>query len=132
MSGELIVMYATLAIYNLAATKLLSIVLKHSDMHSAVQEKDVSARSSTLTGYTGVSAGQTIEETSYSRVVGLIGGAVMVAFFWAVGNIVLYKAFIAPAEVAPFVASLAGYFLAGATLFLPYAANQLRAAFTSR
>lgn len=132
MNSELMVMYATLAIYNLAATKLLSIVLKHSDMRSAVQEKDVSVKVQALTGYTGVPAGQTTEETSYSRVVGLIGGAVMVAFFWAVGNVVLYKAFLAPAEVASFVASLAGYFLAGATLFLPYAANQLRAAFTSK
>ncbi|ANK77437.1 hypothetical protein FA04_32935 (plasmid) [Ensifer adhaerens] len=129
MTQEAILMYAILAIYNLAVIKLLSVVLNNTDIRSAVKEKTEEARPAALQGYTN--APPTVpDETSYSRVIGLIGGVAMAAFFWAVGNVVLFKAFVAPADVGNFVTSLSGYFLSGAALFLPYAVNQLRAAFT--
>lgn len=68
-------------------------------------------------------------ETSYSRVAGMIGAVVLACFVWAVGNVALYKMFANPEEVATLLGSLGTYFLAGASLFAPYAVNQLSTTF---
>ena len=63
--------------------------------------------------------------TSYSRITGLFGAVVVAAFFWALGNLILYMEFSRPADVARLVDDVWKFFLAGAALFLPYAFNQL-------
>ena len=68
-------------------------------------------------------------ETSYSRVAGMIGAVVLACFVWAVGNVVLYKMFAQPNDVTNLLNSLGTYFLAGASLFAPYAVNQLSTTF---
>jgi hypothetical protein len=79
-----------------------------------------------------VSAQPLPPETSYSRVAGMIGAVVLACFVWAVGNVLLYKMFMAQDEVSGLLASLGSYFLAGASLFAPYAVNQLGNAFKTR
>lgn len=71
------------------------------------------------------------DATSYSRVAGMLGAVVMATFFWAVGNVVLFKMMTAPAEVEAMLTGVSTFFLAGATLYAPYAVNQLKEAFKS-
>jgi hypothetical protein len=68
------------------------------------------------------------DTTSYSRVTGMIGAVILTGFFWAIGNVVLFKAFTSIADIQPLVAGVAQLFLIGAALFLPYAFNQIKAA----
>ncbi|MBW8815144.1 MAG: hypothetical protein JF588_17125 [Caulobacterales bacterium] len=70
------------------------------------------------------------DSTSYSRLTGLAGAAMVTALYWAVGNLALSKAFAEPAAavkdvIQPFVP----LFLIGSALFLPYAFNQIKSAF---
>ena len=69
------------------------------------------------------------DTTSYSRVTGLVGAAVLTAFFWAIGNVVLLKAFTAVADIKPIIDGSGRLFMVGAALFLPYAFNQIKSAF---
>ncbi len=69
------------------------------------------------------------DTTSYSRIAGLVGAAVMTCFFWAIGNVVLLKAFTAVGEIKPVVDGSGRLFMVGAALFLPYAFNQIKSAF---
>ena len=115
MNIETIIMLATLIIYNAAIVKLLLYALSRIDVRQATAEKAAGA----------AQAG----ETSYSRVSGMIGAVVMAAFFWAVGNVVLYKAYTAPAEVSQLLTGIGTFIAGGASLFLPYAFNQLRETF---
>ena len=66
---------------------------------------------------------------SYSRITGLLGAVVTSTFFWALGNVVLWKAFSQAAEIGPLIRAVWPYFLIGSALFLPYAFNQLRSIF---
>jgi hypothetical protein len=68
-----------------------------------------------------------IESTSYSRVTGLFGAVVLTSFFWAIGNVVIYKVFEPNADVEKLIDGVWKFFVLGAALFLPYAFNQLRA-----
>lgn len=126
MDQGTIVMALVLVIYNVATTKLLSIALTQIDVRQAVQEKAPEVRSVPLTD----SAGKPVPlDTSYSRVSGMIGAIVLATFFWAVGNVILYKAFADPSKISEFLSSIGTFFLGGASLFLPYAFNQLKEAF---
>jgi hypothetical protein len=69
------------------------------------------------------------ETTSYSRISGLFGSVMISAFFWALGNVIIWKAFENPAQIEPIIDSVAKFFLVGSALFLPYAFNQLRLIF---
>ena len=71
------------------------------------------------------------DPTSYSRIAGIAGAIVLACFLWALGNIILFKAFEVGgiAAIKELLQSVAVYFLAGASLFAPYAFNQLKAAF---
>jgi len=62
----------------------------------------------------------------------MIGAVVLATFFWAVGNIVLYKAFTDPGRIAELLTGMGSFFAGGAALFLPYAFNQAREAFAPR
>ena len=85
-------------------------------LKTALLEKDAT---------TGASTG----DLSYSRVTGLIGAVIVTSFFWAMGDLVLVKAFTAPGEVKELLTSVGPFFLAGSALFLPYAFNQLKTVF---
>ena len=71
------------------------------------------------------------DTTSYSRVTGLVGAVIMTSFFWAMANIIVFKAFTAIADIKPLIASVQVFFLVGAAMFLPYAFNQIRSAFAA-
>lgn len=73
-----------------------------------------------------------IESTSYSRITGLFGAVVVTAFFWAMGNVVLWFLFDDPGLAETIIDSVWRFSLLGAALFLPYAFNQLRAIMTQR
>lgn len=69
------------------------------------------------------------DTTSYSRLTGLAGATVLTAFYWAIGNLAIYKAFTRPADIRPIIEAVQPVFLIGSALFLPYAFNQVKAAF---
>ena len=71
------------------------------------------------------------DTTSYSRVTGLVGAVIMTSFFWAMANIIIFKAFTAIADIKPLISSVQIFFLVGAAMFLPYAFNQIRSAFAA-
>lgn len=73
-----------------------------------------------------------IESTSYSRITGLFGAVAVTAFFWAVGNAVLWRVFDDASEAKDIVQGVWEFFILGAALFLPYAFNQLRSILTDR
>lgn len=119
-NSAVFVMWANIIVFNLAIMKLLQIVLRKTDMREALTEKhdvDASAKKD----------GQ--PPSSYSRLAGLVGAVVLGCFLWALGNVVLYKAFSDPTEVSGLIAGVGGFFLGGAALFAPYAFNQLGIAF---
>lgn len=126
MNERTIVMALILIIYNISTIKLLSVAFAQVDIRQTVQEKAPDVRSTPLTDTDGMPVPL---DTSYSRVSGMIGAIVLATFFWAVGNVVLYKSFAEPNEVSEFLSSIGTFFLGGASLFLPYAFNQLREAF---
>jgi hypothetical protein len=74
-------------------------------------------------------AGGPTDTTSYSRVTGLVGAAILTAFFWAIGDVALYKAFTQIADIKVIVDGVSRLFMVGAALFLPYAFNQIKSAF---
>lgn len=142
-----IVMWAALVVFNVAVIKLLQISLKNIDLKEVLREK-ATLPSSTSTSTTTVPAagdgnpaqttvetsttpGGKVDQASYSRVAGMVGATVLGCFLWAVANIVIYKAFAAPNDVPSLLQNIGGFFLAGASLFAPYAFNQLSTTFKS-
>ena len=118
----IIVMTANLLIYKFGIFALLRYTLKTVDLKQTLAEKPQGAPV----------AGAPQEPASYSRVSGFVGSIVLAVFFWALGNVILYKALGTAAniaEIGTIVASLGTFFLAGAALFLPYAFNQLKGIF---
>jgi len=114
---EIIIAVIALLALNLPVAVLLGRLPFIADLAQALKEK------SPIGG-----AGDT---TSYSRVTGLVGAVIMTSFFWAMANIVVFKAFTAIADIKPLIASVQVFFLVGAAMFLPYAFNQIRAAFAA-
>jgi hypothetical protein len=111
--------FAVLVLFNGATIKLLTLLLKDVTMSDAVREKGPQAALD--------AAG--VAETSYSRIAGMIGAIVMATFFWAIANVIIYKALHNTTEIEKLITSISSFMLGGSSLFLPYAANQLRAAF---
>jgi hypothetical protein len=70
------------------------------------------------------------DTTSYSRLTGLAGAVMVTALFWAVCNIALYRSLVGEATVGALVRDFWPMFLLGSALFLPYAFNQLKSAFS--
>jgi hypothetical protein len=68
-------------------------------------------------------------QPSYSRAIGTLGGAVIIAFFWASVNLVLYFSFENMSLVTTFAQSIWPLYLAGSALLLPYAFNKLSTIF---
>ena len=127
------VMVINLIIHNVAIVKLLTFTLKNIDFKDALSKKTPSAIP--VPAATAPAAGNPAPapadvSTSYSRIVGTIGSIVLAAFFWALGNIILYKAFADVSGIQQLLSGLGAYFFAGSALFVPYAFNQLRSAFS--
>ena len=70
------------------------------------------------------------DTTSYSRLTGLAGAVIVTALFWSVCNIALYRSLVHSAEVGSLIRDFWPLFLLGSALFLPYAFNQIKGAFT--
>jgi hypothetical protein len=130
----------SLTIFNGAAIVLLKFSLSHVNLKSLVGEKVPLSKAAAARdqppesgadpgGAKSSRAAGDAYESSYSRVAGLIGSVVMAAFFWGLGNVLLYKAVTNPADVKTITDALGTYMLSGAAMFVPYAVNQLQTAF---
>lgn len=117
-----IVLYGTLAVFNLINLVLVNRILKQ-DLSGLLIEKGPLVAT--------LDDGKTPapQQSSYSRVAGMIGATVLAVFLWAFGNIVLYLSMTNPAGVTEVLSGVGSYFLAGSALFAPYAVNQLRTTF---
>ena len=138
----IVVMAATLIIFNTAIIKLLQVAFGPINFRAALREKEpkvlqATAAAVALTvaatpgGTTPPADPKAADPTSYSRIAGAAGAIVLACFLWGLGNIILFKAFEAGGITAikELLQNVGIYFLAGASLFAPYAFNQLKAAF---
>jgi len=126
------VFWIVFVVFNLAAIVLLMVTSKAIDFKSALTEKSLTPSSPPPSGNGGTApppAGDVPQSTS--RAIGALGGMVIVAFFWACCNVAVYLALTNPANLTQFAQGVWPLFLAGSALFLPYAFNQLKGAFTS-
>ncbi len=117
-----IILALVLIIFNVATIKLLSFLLKDISVKHALIEKSLLKNS-------GLTLSEQQETTSYSRVAGVIGAVVLATFFWGLGNVILYKSLTSPSEIEALLGSVGKFFLAGSSLFVPYAFNQLKGVF---
>jgi hypothetical protein len=103
-----------LVVFNGLVFAVLARVAAVADLRKALREKGPIAEG---------------DGTSYSRLTGLIGAAMVTALYWAVGNLALYKAFTGAPDVDASIRAFVPLFLIGSALFLPYAFNQIKSAF---
>ena len=137
----IVVMVAALVIFNGSIIKLMQVALGPINFRAALREKDPKVLTATTTAVAAASATAgaaatpvepaAADPTSYSRIAGAVGAIVLACFLWGLGNIILFKAFEAGglAAIKELLQSVGTYFIAGAALFMPYAFNQIRAAF---
>lgn len=121
------VLYLALAVFNCGTIALLIAALKGGAARTALREP----LPSDITAAELKAAKPDDDRTSSSRVIGVIGGIVLATFFWAVGNAVLLKMFLAPTEVGKLLEGIPSFMASGAALFAPYAVNQLKGAIKS-
>ncbi|MEE3623007.1 hypothetical protein UCD39_03265 [Nitrospirillum sp. BR 11752] len=127
----LLIMWIVMIIFNVAVLKLLTGSWGKIDVRDMVREKNPKLSLNTVPVIPNQD-GQTSDKstnTSYSRVSGLVGAIVLTCFFWAFGNVIIYKFFVHPTDIEVGVKGAAGFLLAGSALFAPYAFNQLSSAF---
>ena len=117
--------------FNLAAIVQLMVTSKAIDIKSALTEKSLTSSSPPPSGNGTAPPPAGDVPQSASRAIGALGGMVIVAFFWACCNVAVYWALANPANLTQFAQGVWPLFLAGSALFLPYAFNQLKGAFTS-
>jgi|tagenome__1003787_1003787.scaffolds.fasta_scaffold20795876_4 uncharacterized RDD family membrane protein YckC len=120
-------MLITVLIYN---TFIAVVLLKSSgaiSLRELVREKSLPPPVETASTANTASAG----DTSYSRVSGLAGAVVLSSFVWGLGNVVIYKAFLAPADIPVLLSGVSPFILSASALFAPYAVNQLSSIFKS-
>ncbi len=103
------------SVFNLPVVLLLWKLAAVADLGQVLKEKNP--------------AGGPTDTTSYSRLTGLVGAAILTAFFWAIGDVALYKAFTQIGDIKVIVDGVSRLFMVGAALFLPYAFNQIKSAF---
>ncbi|HEY3950635.1 hypothetical protein [Phenylobacterium sp.] len=106
-----------LVIFNLPVMLILGGMPFISQLRQALKEKDP--------------IGGTSDTTSYSRITGMVGAVAMTAFFWAIGNLLLMKAFTNISDMKLLLQGVQNFFLIGAALFLPYAFNQIKSIFSA-
>lgn len=114
MSG---ISIAIFLIFNLSIFIALAITCRSISLKDLLREKAAP-----------IPEGTAQDNTSMSRLAGAIGAIVLSAFFWAIANVILMKTLSVPdqtAQVEDLVASVGSFFTVGASLFAPYAFNQL-------
>lgn len=136
-----VAMWATLLIFNVAVIRLLQISLTPISFQDVLREKSATAAHPNVAvaaapagpaGPAGpaapaASAAATApQDTSYSRVTGMVGAMVIGCFVWGLGNVILFKAFIAPDDVPKLLSGVSPFLLSSSALFAPYAFNQLK------
>jgi hypothetical protein len=97
--------------FNLPVAAVLVALPLIADLRQALKEKAPSSAADT---------------TSYSRVTGFVGAAIVTSFYWAIGNVVLVDAVNQPADIKAVLGNVLPFFLVGSALFVPYAFNQLK------
>jgi hypothetical protein len=112
----------SLGVYNVAAFMFIVRSLRGVKLNEVLAEKDMP----------NTGGGTASPTTSYSRLVGLVGAMILAAFIWGLGDIVIYTALNDPANVANLLNGVTTFIVGGASLFLPYATNQVREAFSPR
>jgi len=107
-------LWMVLIVYNISTIVLLRAVLSALSFTSMLVEKrDIQESTDT-------------EPTSASRVIAAIGSIILATFLWALGNVVLYKSIVGPGTgIGSLLSEIGNFFLVGASLFAPYAFNQL-------
>ncbi len=133
-----LVAWLSIGVLDLGVIWLLIFTLRAVSIKSVLREKDPNSQPS-LAQTAALSAAQAsngqdatiaaLANTSYSRLSGFIGSIILACFLWAASNYVIYASFYEPGAVADYVKSFGSYFLAGASLFAPYAVNQLSKVF---
>ncbi len=125
----------TAAVFNVACFWLIRRLALGVNLKQAMREKAPSEQPEPVTTTIQTVDGTTRTETempdntSYSRVAGMIGAIVMACLFWAVGNIAIYLGFTDVDGLAKLVGNIGGLFLGGSALFAPYAFNKLTEVF---
>ena len=99
----IVVMAATLIIFNTAIMKLLQVAFGPINFRAALREKDPKVLNATAAVVAAVAASpggttppadpEAADPTSYSRIAGAAGAIVLACFLWGLGNIILFKAF---------------------------------------
>ncbi|WP_338503692.1 hypothetical protein V6R86_08460 [Sphingomonas kaistensis] len=69
---------------------------------------------------------------SFSRMAGVLGSLVLVAALWALANYMIWAAFWQPNAMPSVLEQTGTFFLAGSSLFAPYAFNQLGSIFRAQ
>lgn len=138
------IMGATLIIMNLSILKLLQVCLKTADFKEALREKGASppgqqpvvpavpgqpAAPAPPAAPANSAAPAITPTTSYSRLAGIIGAVVLACFYWALANLIIYKAFYTPRDIKDIMDGVGTFTLSGSALFFPYAFNQLSTIF---
>lgn len=113
MINDTILIWVTLGIFNLAIIVLLRQTFSAVDLKEALSEKS------------GLS-----NDTSYSRVAGMLGAVVVGCLIWGVGNVVLARAIGSPDDVTKILQGVWPFILSTSALFAPYAFNQIKDAMT--
>ncbi len=112
----------SLGVFNIAAFAFVVRGLRGVKMNEVLAEKDLP----------NSGGGAALPPTSYSRLVGLVGALILAAFIWGIGNIAVHTAINDPANVTNVLSGVSTFIVGGASLFLPYATNQVREAFSPR
>jgi hypothetical protein len=137
---KIVIVWISILVLNIGVIFLLRLTLSNIDVRSVLREKNPRSQPTgtrptahdvapAVATATGVATDPAIDNTSYSRLSGFIGSIVLACFLWAIGNILIYLAMTDMESATKFMSAMSTYFLAGASLFAPYAFNQLSAIF---
>lgn len=134
MDTNNVVGWVSIAILDLGVISLLRVTLSGVNIRAVLREKDPGSQPTGTQAVADVAPGAAapdpaLDNTSYSRLSGFIGSVVLACFLWAIGNIVIYLAVTDIDKIPTFLNAIGTYFLAGASLFAPYAFNQVSKVF---
>ena len=128
--------------YNLVTIYLVAICLRSMNIKLMLKEKTIRVTRTVVTAAPGqqapaappipvdvVANNSNGDGDSYSRITGCAGAVVLTSFIWALGNAVIYNAYMSPDAVGKLLTDVAPFILSGAALFAPYAFNQLSSVF---
>lgn len=122
----LVMLWLTIVIYNVSIILILRTALAGFDWNKAATDNKMLAMALQMSqGGTNGNGGTTPAAPSVSRGILILGGVILACFFWAIGNVTLYLLFTKQTDVPVMVKNVWPLLVAGAAMFLPYAANVL-------